>query len=82
VSSKIVLQVNIHDAKTQLSKLIEQASRGEEVIIAKAGIPVARLTAIQPATSGRRFGALRGRARVDGRFFEPLPEAELQAWEE
>ena len=77
-----MLQVNIHDAKTQLSKLIEQASRGEEAIIAKAGIPVARLTAIPPATSGRRVGALRGRARVDRHFFEPLPETELQAWEE
>lgn len=76
-----MLQVNIHDAKTQLSKLIEQASQGEEVIIAKAGVPVARLTAIPAAVSGRRFGALQGRARTDARFFEPLPEAELQAWE-
>lgn len=76
-----MLQVNIHDAKTRLSKLIECASQGEEVIIAKAGIPVARLTAIQPVPSGRRFGAMRGRARVDERFFEPLPEAELSAWE-
>lgn len=74
-------QVNIHEAKTQLSRLIDQASRGEEVIIAKAGVPVARLTAIPPARSGRRFGALAGRARVDERFFEPLPEAELSAWE-
>jgi prevent-host-death family protein len=76
-----VLQVNIHDAKTQLSKLVEQASRGEEVIIARAGIPVARLIACEPAALGRRFGAMRGRARVDDRFFEPLPEAELGAWD-
>ena len=74
-------QVNIHDAKTRLSKLIEQVSQGEEVIIAKAGIPVARLTAITPAMRGRRFGAMQGRARVDARFFEPLPEAELRSWE-
>jgi prevent-host-death family protein len=74
-------QVNIHEAKTQLSKLIDQASQGEEVIIAKAGVPVARLMAIQPARAGRRFGALAGRARLDERFFEPLPEAELRAWE-
>jgi prevent-host-death family protein len=76
-----VRQVNIHEAKTQLSKLIDQASQGEEVVIAKAGVPVARLTAIQPTRSGRRFGALAGRARLDERFFEPLPEAELRAWE-
>ena len=74
-------QVNIHDAKTRLSKLIEQVSQGEEVIIAKAGIPVARLTAITPAMRGRRFGAMQGRAQVDARFFEPLPEAELRSWE-
>ena len=76
-----MIQVNIHHAKTQLSKLIEQVNHGDEVVIAKAGIPVARLTAITPAECGRRFGALRGRARVDDRFFESLPEAELRAWE-
>ncbi|MEA3274474.1 MAG: type II toxin-antitoxin system Phd/YefM family antitoxin [Pseudomonadota bacterium] len=76
-----MLQVNIHDAKTQLSKLIERACQGEEVIIARAGKPVVRLTAVEPHRSGRKFGALRGKARVDERFFEPLPEAELQAWE-
>jgi prevent-host-death family protein len=74
-------QVNIHDAKTHLSKLIERASKGEEVIIARAGKPVARLTAIEPLENGRRFGALKGRATVDERFFEPLPEEELAAWE-
>jgi prevent-host-death family protein len=74
------MQVNIHDAKTQLSKLIERACHGEEVVIAKAGRPVAKLTAIEPLQRGRRFGALRGKARVDERFFEPLSEKELQAW--
>ena len=76
-----MLQVNIHDAKTQLSRLIERACRGEEVIIAKAGKPVVRLTAVESRRRGRRFGALQGKARVDERFFEPLPEAELQSWE-
>lgn len=74
-------QVNIHDAKTQLSRLIKQASRGEEIIIAKAGVPVARLIAIEPHTHGRCFGAMRGKARVDAEFFEPLPDAELSVWE-
>jgi prevent-host-death family protein len=77
----VMPQVNIHDAKTNLSKLIERASQGEEFIIARAGKPVARLTAIKPIEQGRRFGAMRGRARVDERFFEPLPEEELAAWE-
>ena len=76
-----MLKVNIHEARTQLSKLVAQASQGEEIIIAKAGIPVARLIAITPSAPGRCFGALRGRAQVDDRFFEPLPEPELRAWE-
>jgi len=74
-------QVNIHDAKTHLSKLIERASKGEEVVIARAGTPVARLTPIKPVEHGRRFGAMKGKATVDDRFFEPLPEEELAAWE-
>ena len=77
----MVLQVNIHDAKTQLSKLIERARQGEEVIIAKAGKPVARLTGFDPPRCGRKFGALRGKSCVDERFFEDLPEEELKGWE-
>ena len=76
-----LLQVNIHDAKTQLSKLIKQVCRGEEVIIAKAGKPVARLTAFEPLPRDRKFGVMRGKAHVDQRFFEPLPEEEIQDWE-
>ena len=74
-------QVNIHDAKTHLSKLIERASQGEEVIIARAGKPVVRLMPIEPVECGRRFGAMKGKATIDDRFFEPLPEEELAAWE-
>ena len=74
-------QVNIHEAKTHLSKLIERASRGEEVIIAHSGKPVARLVAISPVAQGRCFGAMKGKATVGEEFFEPLPEQELAAWE-
>jgi prevent-host-death family protein len=77
----MAIQVNIHEAKTQLSRLITRACRGEDVVIAKAGHPLVRLTPIERQPSGRRFGALRGKAKVDGRFFEPLPENELRAWE-
>lgn len=76
-----MFQVNIHEAKTQLSKLIQRAEYGEEIIIARAGKPVARLTAIQSAKHRRRFGSMEGRATVDERFFEPLPENELATWE-
>lgn len=75
-------KVNIHEAKTHLSKLIERASRGEEVIIARAGKPVARLTAILPVKRGRQFGAMKGKAVVHDEFFEPLPKQELAAWEQ
>jgi prevent-host-death family protein len=74
-------QVNIHYAKTHLSKLVERAACGEEIIIARAGKPVARLAPIGPAKHKRRFGAMKGQATVDDRFFEPLPENELAAWE-
>jgi len=70
-----MIQVNIDEAKTNLSKIIDQTCRGEEVVIAKAGTPVVRLS------SRRQFGALSGKARVDKRFFEPFPKDELRAWE-
>lgn len=72
--------VTVHAAKTHLSKLIERAERGEEIVIARRQTPVVKLVPI--AGSGkRRFGAWRGRARVTREFFEPLPAAELDAWE-
>lgn len=72
---------SIHAAKTQLSRLVERAERGEEVIIARGSTPVARLTRLRPARPARRFGAMRGRARVTRTFFGSLPESELERWE-
>jgi len=72
----------IHAAKTQLSKLVAQAVRGEEVIIARGSQVVARLVAFDDPGPKRQFGAMRGRARVTAAFFEPLPETELAAWGE
>lgn len=74
-------QFNIHEAKTNLSRIIEQACEGEDIVIARAGKPVVRLVPIEPRPSRRRFGALRGKATVDQRFFEPLPDDELRSWE-
>ncbi|MBM4269408.1 MAG: type II toxin-antitoxin system Phd/YefM family antitoxin [Deltaproteobacteria bacterium] len=73
--------VTIHAAKTQLSRLIEEVAAGEHVVIARGKEPVARLVPIEPQKRGRVFGAMRGRAKVDRRFFEPLPAAEIEAWE-
>ncbi len=72
---------SIHAAKTNLSKLIERATAGEEVIIARNQTPVARLVPIRPRRQTRRFGAMRGRARTTPAFFEPLGTEELKGWE-
>lgn len=62
---------SIHAAKTNLSKLIERAASGEEVVIARGQTPVARLVPFARPKVERRFGAMRGRARTTGAFFEP-----------
>ena len=72
--------VNVHQAKTQLSRLLAQVERGEEVVIARNGEPVARLVSCRPPAK-REFGALTGRIHLDDSFFDPLPESELAAWE-
>jgi len=73
--------IPIHQAKAQLSRLIQRACAGEEVIIAHGRRPVVRLVPIDRAAPERKFGALRGKVHVDDSFFEPLPEDELAAWE-
>jgi prevent-host-death family protein len=70
--------INIHEAKTQLSKLLERAHRGEEVVICKGGKPYARLVPLEPPPP-REGGWLKG--ELGGAFWEPLPEEEVQAWE-
>jgi prevent-host-death family protein len=72
--------VTIHAAKTHLSKLIERALAGEEVIIARRDKPVARLVPLDDTKPKRQFGAMRGKVWVGPEFFEPLPEEELEAW--
>lgn len=69
--------VNVHEAKTHLSRLLERVKNGEEIILAKAGKPYARLVPLVPKT--RELGFLDG--TVPDSFFEPLPEDELDAWQ-
>jgi antitoxin (DNA-binding transcriptional repressor) of toxin-antitoxin stability system len=73
--------VTIHSAKTNLSRLIEDACAGEDVVIARGKVPVVRIVPVKAAARGRKFGALKGRAKADEKFFEPLPADELAAWE-
>lgn len=73
--------VTVHEAKTQLSKLIERACRGEEVIIARGAHPVVRLVPIGEVKGRRQPGALRGKFRTGPEFFEALPLDELSSWD-
>ena len=73
--------VTIHEAKTNLSKLIQRTSNGEEVIISRGAKPVARLVSIGELKGKRQPGSLKGQLIVNREFFEPLPADELSAWE-
>ena len=72
-------QFSVHDAKTNLSKLIAEALAGGEVVIARGNVPVVRLVPVTPR-GRRRFGALKGRIALDAHFDEPLPGDELGGW--
>ncbi|HEY8092725.1 MAG TPA: type II toxin-antitoxin system Phd/YefM family antitoxin [Acidimicrobiales bacterium] len=73
----MVRQVNVHDAKTHLSQLLEDVAAGEEIVLAKAGRPIARLVPLEPPGE-RALGFVSGRVTAD--FFDPLPAEELDAW--
>ena len=70
--------INVHEAKTHLSRLLERAHRGEEIILAKAGKPYARLMPLENLKE-RQPG--RYPQKIPESFYEDLPEEELQAWE-
>ncbi len=72
--------VNVHEAKTHLSRLLVKVAKGQEIVIARAGRPVAKLSAVA-AHAVRKPGAFRGQIPVSGKFFEPLPAKEMRAWE-
>jgi prevent-host-death family protein len=73
--------VTIHDAKTNLSKLLARVEAGEEIVIVRGKTPIARLTPIHPSRAARRFGAMKGIVGVGPEFFEPMTDAELAEWE-
>ena len=72
------MQVDVHEAKTHLAQLLKRIDRGEEVIIAENGRPLARLVPLE-APPPRKPGLLKG--TLGDAFFEPLPEEELELWE-
>lgn len=82
--SKLILAsktVNIHEAKTHLSRLLERVLTGEEIIIAKGGKPIARLTALPSAVPKRMPGTAKGRLILSRDFDQPLPDRVLRMFE-
>ncbi|TSA02552.1 MAG: type II toxin-antitoxin system Phd/YefM family antitoxin [Methylococcus sp.] len=75
----MTIVVNVHEAKTHFSRLLEQAHSGQEILLAKAGKPYARLMPLERDTAKRQPGRLQG--RVTEAFFEPLPEDDLDVWD-
>lgn len=73
-------QFSVHDAKTNLSRLIADALAGGEVVIARGNVPVVRLVPVAPR-GRRQFGVLKGRIAIDAGFDEPLPVDELSRWD-
>jgi prevent-host-death family protein len=76
-----VRTINIHEAKTHLSRLVEEVSAGEELTIAKAGKPLARLVPIKSAKRVRKPGFLKGKIRIANDFDAPLPSDLIDAFE-
>jgi prevent-host-death family protein len=73
--------VNIHDAKTHFSRLVDAAAGGEEIIIAKAGKPAARLVSMESTKVDRPFGRLKGKIVIADDFDAPLPDDILASFE-
>lgn len=76
-----MLTVNIHEAKTHLSRFVEQAAAGEEIIIAKAGKPIAKIVPLQNAPTKRVLGMLQGKLNVPGDFDTLLTEDDISLFE-
>lgn len=74
-------QMNIHKAKTELSKLVERAEAGEQIVIARAGKPAAKLVPLNQARGLRRLGLLDGKFRIPADFNAPLPESIIRSFE-
>ena len=76
-----MITVNIQQAQTQLSRLLAEVARGEEVIISRAGTPIARLTPYTTPRPRRRLGRDQGLFEVPDDFDAPLPEAVIESFE-
>jgi prevent-host-death family protein len=76
------MQINVHEAKTHFSKLLARVSNGEEIIISKAGKPVALLMPIKPRSHRRKPGSAKGKIIIHDTFTDPLPADTRKTFEE
>lgn len=74
--------VNIYEAKTKLSQLVDKAAAGEDVVVSRNGKPLARITRLEPARRRIRFGVLKGKIRIARDFDAPLPDEVLAGFED
>jgi prevent-host-death family protein len=81
VPEAAMTRVTIHEAKTHLSRLLEEVEKGGEVVISRRDNPIARLVPIEPKRVERKPGRMKGLIDIGPEFFEPLPEEELRLWE-
>ncbi len=77
----MIAKINVHEAKTHFSRLLARGGKGEEIIISKAGKPVARLIPIDEKPVKRMAGSATGRVMIAGDFDAPLPEPILNSFE-
>lgn len=74
--------LNVHEAKTHLSKVLDRVAKGETIVIAKRNVPIAEIRPLAPLRKAkRRIGLAKGKFRVPRSFFEPLPDDLLDAFE-
>ncbi len=77
-----MIKINVHEAKTHLSRYLARLAKGETIIICNRNVPVAEIRRLpRPRRSARPIGLAKGHFEVPGSFFEPLPEAEIDAFE-
>jgi prevent-host-death family protein len=80
--AKVAKQINIDEAETQFSRLVDAASKGESFVIARAGTPVAKLVPAEPTPRKEfKFGLMKGRVKLGPEFDDPLPDWLLDAFE-
>lgn len=74
------MELNIHEAKTHFSKLLERVEQGEEVIIARSGTPIAKVIGLNPVPKKRVLGAAKGMVTFEPGWDNPMTEHELAEW--